>query len=224
MKKSFLLATGFVITLLISGCQTSKTSLSIIGKPLSLQQQAALTINKDYETALRAMGTNGGAKQLIQTPTTSDSLTTGTVDTNTASTGSTTQFNSVFGPRIGQFFLADEYVVYRHARPQSGANAELTQSTPIELTYFLVSPKGVIEDYATGQSDVTQSSCIQIYAVQAIICDEPERLSEDFDRFDNEMQTSKSNGIGVWNVSSNAAEAQLIDPFVSAEQGSATEQ
>lgn len=207
----------------LSGCESVGETLSLKRQPLTLQQQAALAIDSDYQTALYAISANGKAKDVIVPPTAA-------VDPNAvaAPTLPPAPANNSFGPRIGQFFLADDYVVYRHALPQAVAqagpviDAVTGQPVPLEsdaaiaptqvrLTYFLVSPQGIVDDYALGTLNVSTTACLQIISGSVIICDQPDRLSEDFEFFDSAVRTSKFQSLDTWNLSANEAVVEATE-------------
>lgn len=200
----------------LGGCESVGDTLSLNRKPLTLQQQAALAVGSDYRQALLAISPRGKSKSVAAPePLIAEQ------DTNAAPQLPPAPASNSFGPRIGQYFLVDDYVVYRHALPQEVAQAgpvidavtgepvpaesdAAIAPTQVRLTYFLVSPKGIVDDYALGTLSVSTTACLQIISGQVVICDEPDRLSEDFDLFDAAMRTSKFQPLDTWNVSANA--------------------
>lgn len=222
MKQKFSMIGVVCSTLALAGCETASEALTIKREPLTLKQQAALAVDEDYGLALRAITANGKAKTASSSITQIVPAAPDDAQTTSAVAPPVPVGNS-FGPRVGQYYLADDYVVYRHARPQAAPPVappptvvsadspapEPAVSVPVggnrvELTYFLVSPEGKIDDYATGSLVAAQTVCIQIISGQANICDDTEKLSADFDLFDSAMLTSKGLSTTSWNVSENA--------------------
>ncbi|MDZ7823482.1 MAG: hypothetical protein U5K75_05170 [Ahrensia sp.] len=205
------------VLLFVSACQSVGDTLNLKREPLTLQQQAALAVGVDYQTALGTIGVFG----FVTTKKTANP----TVFDTDGQTLPPAPADNAFGPRIGQYFLADEYVVYRHALAKPATSSEPVidavtgQPVPVEsdaafaptevrLTYFLVSPKGIVDDYALGTLNVSTTACLQIISGVVVICDMPDRLSEDFDVFDAAMRTSKFASLDSWNISANAVSAQ----------------
>lgn len=222
MIRRFVILCAFAAPVLIGGCQSSGPNASLGQQLLNNEQMAALAVGMNYQDALRTLTPRGKRNPDTLDSTASPDLTTGSVEA--PSDIPEAPVGNSFGPRIGQYFLADDYVVYRHAKPQSDLlirTAQPADVTPadqispdsvstvrVDLTYFLVSPTGEIEDYAVGQLDTVGTSCIQIIASQTVICDEPELLSQDFERFDQVMRISFGSTLTDWNVSANAAAAR----------------
>ncbi len=225
MIRRFVFFCALTAPVLIGGCQSSGPNSSLGKQLLSTEQMASLAVGMNYQAALRTLTPRGKTNPNNFGSTAAPELTTGSVEA--PSDIPEAPIGNSFGPRIGQYFLADDYVVYRHAKPQSdllirtsqsgnGApadqiSADSANTVRVDLTYFLVSTTGKIEDYAVGQLDTDGTSCIQIIARQSTICNEPELLSQDFERFDQVMRISIGAPLSEWNLSANAAAVQSTD-------------
>ena len=225
MIRRFVFVCAFAAPVLIGGCQSSGPNSSLGQQLLSTEQMASLSVGMDYQAALRTVTPRGKSSTDSSSSNVPTELTTGSVAASSELPPA--PIGNSFGPRIGQYFLADNYVVYRHAKPQSdlliraaqASNEQLPeQASPasvttirVDLTYFLVSPTGEIEDFAVGLLDTEGTACVQIIAGQIIICDKPELLSQDFEQFDQVMRISMGATLSEWNLSANAAAAQSSD-------------
>ncbi|MEO1745309.1 MAG: hypothetical protein AAFR13_02155 [Pseudomonadota bacterium] len=196
---------GFVagLVVLLTGCQTVDTVL-VPDRQLSPRALAALAVKEDYATSLQRI-----------TPT---GIQSGAAPSAVAGPGAP---SGVFGPQFGRYFLTDDFVVYRHGQqadplPLAAATANdpslgpTDVPPPVELTYFLVSPQGIVADYAVGTAPTLVGGCVQFIAASVTTCSDATALSRDLDRFDAAMRTSKGLPVSSWNVNASAASASAL--------------
>ncbi|MEM1376709.1 MAG: hypothetical protein AAGG69_04895 [Pseudomonadota bacterium] len=179
----------------LASCQRADILSGGNGDPLSQKQLAALAVNTPYATAVQTIAPSGFVR------------------TNSSSTaaGPTAPRTDTFGPQFSRYFLVDDFVVYRHGKqadpvPLAAATANdtslgpLNQPPPYQLTYFLVSPDGIVADYAIGSAQSDARTCIRFVAASVSQCESASRRSSDLQRFDAVMRTASGAPISTWNV------------------------
>ncbi|MEL6920758.1 MAG: hypothetical protein AAFO77_06995, partial [Pseudomonadota bacterium] len=171
--------------LLTSACQSGDgLGIGVVGRePPSQRELAALAVNKNYALAMQTITSRGVSRAPAN---------------NTAAGPTAPKATDVFGPQFSRYFLSDDFVVYRHGKqadpvPLAAATANDTslgpidQPPPYELTYFLVSPDGIVADYAVGSVPAAQNGCVRFVAASVSQCESASRLSADLERFDTGM-------------------------------------